>query len=165
MQLGAFLRNQYLNPNSPSFIPGLKGEVVDDRQLLIRADNGGEGSAIVDSAVALLQGLFPPTPKSRTSLANGTTVVGPFGGYQYVAIETVEPQQSVQLEGWSSCPNFEKHTKAVYESPEFKEKAKEAEPFLQAVKPYLYGIPNTLENMVRYLPWPLLTNDLLIGSS
>lgn len=104
MQLGAYLRSEYLNANAPSYIPGIASEVVDDRQLLIRADNGGEGGAIVDSAVALLQGLFPPTPRSRTNLANGTTVVGPFGGYQYVPIESVEPQQSIQLEGWTMCP-------------------------------------------------------------
>lgn len=84
VQLGAFLRSEYLNPRSPSYIEHIQADIVDDRQLLIRADNGGEGGTIVDSAVALLQGLYPPTPRSRTNLANGTTVVGPFGGYQYV---------------------------------------------------------------------------------
>lgn len=84
VQLGSYLRSEYLNPGSPSYINRIQADVVDDRQLLVRADNGGEGGAIVDSAVALLQGLFPPTPRSRTNLANGSTVVGPMGGYQYV---------------------------------------------------------------------------------
>lgn len=84
MQLGSYLRSQFLNPGSSRHINGITSDVVDDRQVLVRADNGGEGGAIVDSAVALLQGLYPPTPNSRTSLANGTTVVGPLGGYQYV---------------------------------------------------------------------------------
>ena len=159
MQLGSFLREHYLSPGAPSYIPGVQSDVIDDRQLLIRADNGGEGGAIVDSAVAVLQGLFPPTPKSRTSLANGTTVVGPFGGYQYVAIETVEPQQSIQLEGWSQCPNFEKHTKDVYASPAFKKAEEDAQPFLQAVRPYIYGIPNTLENMVNIVLFKLRKTD------
>ncbi|KAH8110497.1 phosphoglycerate mutase-like protein [Phellopilus nigrolimitatus] len=148
VQLGSYLRLEYLNPGSPHSIDGIKAEIVDDRQVLVRADNGGEGGAIVDSAVALLQGLFPPTPRSRTSLANGTTVVGPLGGYQYIPIESVEPEQSIQFEGWSSCPNFEKHIQKFYDSPGFKEKAREAAPFLNAVKPYLFGIPNTLENII-----------------
>ncbi|KAI5119300.1 hypothetical protein M0805_008215 [Coniferiporia weirii] len=147
-QLGSYLRSEYLSSGSGNFVGGFQSDVIDDRQLLVRADNGGEGGAIVDSAVALLQGLFPPTPRSRTNLANGTTVVGPMGGYQYVPIESVEPEQSVQFEGWSSCPNFEKHVNAFYESADFQEKSREAAPFLSAVKPYIYGIPNTLENMI-----------------
>ncbi|EJD08254.1 phosphoglycerate mutase-like protein [Fomitiporia mediterranea MF3/22] len=148
LQLGSYLRSEYLNPTSANVIAGLQADVVDDRQLLVRADNGGEGGAIVDSSVALLQGLFPPTPRSRTGLANGTTVVGPMGGYQYIPIESVEPIQSIQLEGWTSCPNFEKHVKDFYNSPGFKKKAEEAAPFLNAVKPYIFGIDNTLENMI-----------------
>ncbi|OCB90949.1 phosphoglycerate mutase-like protein [Sanghuangporus baumii] len=148
VQLGSYLRSEYLNPNSPNSIYGIAPDVVNDRQVLVRADNGGEGGAIVDSAVALLQGLFPPTPRSRVSLANGTTIIGPMNGYQYVPIESVEPVQSVELEGWSSCPNFERRVKRFYDSPDFKKKSADAAPFLNAIKPYLYGIPNTLENMV-----------------
>ncbi|KAL5531847.1 hypothetical protein ACEPAF_5410 [Sanghuangporus sanghuang] len=148
VQLGSYLRSEYLNPNSPNSIYGIAPDVVNDRQVLVRADNGGEGGAIVDSAVALLQGLFPPTPRSRVSLANGTTIIGPMNGYQYVPIESVEPVQSVELEGWSSCPNFERRVKRFYDSPDFKKKSADAAPFLNAIKPYLYGIPNTLENMI-----------------
>ena len=38
--------------------------------------------------------------------------------------------------------------RAFYDSPEFKKKAQEAKPFLDEIKPYLFGIPNTLENIV-----------------
>jgi hypothetical protein len=38
--------------------------------------------------------------------------------------------------------------KGFYASPEFKKKAQEAKPFLEEIKPYLFGIPNTLENIV-----------------
>ena len=85
LQLGAFLRNSYISPGSPLAINSIKPDLVDDRQVQVRADNGGERGAVVNSAIALLQGLYPPTPRSRTELANGTTVVGPFGGYQYIS--------------------------------------------------------------------------------
>lgn len=84
VQLGSYLRSEYLNPRSPNSIRGIVPDIVDNRQLLVRADNGGEGGAIVDSAVALLQGLYPPTPNSRVQLANGSNVIGPMGGYQYI---------------------------------------------------------------------------------
>jgi hypothetical protein len=48
----------------------------------VRADAGGELGVIYDSAVALLQGLFPATTNYTTDLANGTVVTGALGGYQ-----------------------------------------------------------------------------------
>ena len=58
----------------------------------------------IDSATALLQGLFPPNPANRITLANETTVVAPLGGYQYVPVETVEPSNDRSLESWTDCP-------------------------------------------------------------
>ena len=55
-----------------------------DAQILVRADGGGEGGVIFNSALSLLQGLFPATDNYNTTLANGTNVVGPLGGYQTV---------------------------------------------------------------------------------
>ena len=90
-----------------------------DAQILVRADGGGEGGVIFNSALSLLQGLFPATDNYNTTLANGTNVVGPLGGYQTVPstvlfpcivtmltdnpVESVEPSNDVSLEGWTSC--------------------------------------------------------------
>jgi hypothetical protein len=43
-----------------------------------------EGTVVFDSAISLLQGLFPPNLNNKIVLANETTVVAPLGGYQYV---------------------------------------------------------------------------------
>lgn len=58
--------------------------MVNIDQLLVRADAAGEGSVILMSVQGLLQGLFPPTTDNNITLANGTTVVSPLGGYQYI---------------------------------------------------------------------------------
>lgn len=50
----------------------------------VRAKAGGEGTVVFDSAIALLQGLFPPNSRNRITLADGTVVTAPLGGYQYV---------------------------------------------------------------------------------
>lgn len=81
-QLGQKLRSLYLDPSSPNFIPGINTTIVDISQIHVRADAGGESGVILNSAMSLVQGLFPATTASNTSLANGTTIVGPLGGYQ-----------------------------------------------------------------------------------
>ena len=55
---------------------------MNQTQLRVRADAGGEGGVILISAMSLLQGLSPANSNYTTSLANGTDIVGPLGGYQ-----------------------------------------------------------------------------------
>ena len=102
----------------------MKTDLVDTHQVHVLVKAGGEGPVVFDSAIATLQGLFPPTPKNKMTLANDTTVVAPLGGYQYVpglwnafapftwslnestsyAVETVEPANDRSLESWTNCP-------------------------------------------------------------
>jgi prostatic aicd phosphatase len=100
--LGTFLRETYLNPSSPSYIEGINTDVADVDQLFVRADAGG-GNVILDSAYALLQGLYPPTTESTTTLANGQIVTPPLGGYQYVPVESLEFWQAPSLTSWMEC--------------------------------------------------------------
>lgn len=88
---------------------------------MVRIKAGVEGTVVFDSALALLQGMFPPNPNNKITLANGDTVVAPLGGYQYVhgmfgplsvwgtwlikiLVETVEPDNDRSLESWTNCP-------------------------------------------------------------
>ncbi|RDB20580.1 Testicular acid phosphatase [Hypsizygus marmoreus] len=145
-QLGAQLRSTYLVSSSPSYVQGMRSDLVDNSEVHVRVKAGVEGTVVFDSSIALLQGLFPPNPNNKIQLANETTVIAPLGGYQYVPVETVEPGNDRSLESWTNCPAFEKHTKDFYASKEFKDKAKDAEPFFKAVKDYVFGRPTTLEN-------------------
>ncbi|KAN0081472.1 Histidine phosphatase superfamily [Tylopilus felleus] len=145
-QLGSFLRSVYLTSSSPSYINGMESDIVNTHELRVHAKAGGEGPVIFDSAIALLQGLYPPNPNNKIVLANDTTVISPLGGYQYVPIETVEPGNDRSLEPWTNCPAFEEHVQNVYSSSEFKAAAKAAQPFFGAVRDYVFGRPTTLEN-------------------
>ncbi|KAG1739909.1 histidine phosphatase superfamily [Suillus paluster] len=147
-QLGAFLRSVYMSSSSPSYIANMKTDLVDTHEVHVQVKAGGEGTVIFDSAVALLQGLFPPNPANKIVLANETTVIAPLGGYQYVPIETVEPGNDRSLEPWTDCPAFEQHISNVYSSSEFKQTEKAAGPFFNAVRDYVYGRPTTLENAI-----------------
>ncbi|KAF7799399.1 hypothetical protein EIP86_010632 [Pleurotus ostreatoroseus] len=108
LQLGTLLRSIYLDESSPSFIQGLSGntDVYNSTEVIIRADGSAEGEAIPDSAVALGQGLWPPTSSSSIKLANGTTVTGPFGGYQYTLVNSVSAAQDYTLRGQTYCNMF-----------------------------------------------------------
>jgi len=113
----------------------------------VRADTGDEGGVIFDSSIALLQGLYPPTTAQNTTLANGTNVVGPLGGYQFVPIESVEAAEDVSLEGHASCTTWNQRVTNLYSSQIFMDKAAQAAPFLAAVKPFLDNRTVTLQNM------------------
>ncbi|KAL0955523.1 hypothetical protein HGRIS_001761 [Hohenbuehelia grisea] len=146
-QLGSQLRSLYLSSSSPSFIKGLSSELLDTNEVKARVKAGGEGTVAFDSAIALFQGLYPPNPKNKITLANDTVVVAPLGGYQYVPVETVEPGNDRSLESWTSCPAFEKHIAEFHASDEFKEIEKQAQPFFKGVKDFVFGRPTTLENI------------------
>ncbi|KAF7332863.1 hypothetical protein MVEN_02391300 [Mycena venus] len=145
--LGEQLRSEYLTPGSASFISEISGGVADTQQIKVRAKAGGEGTVVFDSAIALLQGLFPPNSKNKITLANGEVVSAPLGGYQYVPMETVEPGNDRSMESWTDCPAFQKHVAAFYDSDAFKAKAKDAAPFFKDIKDYVFGRPATLENI------------------
>lgn len=77
--------------------------MVDVDQLFVRADAGG-GDVALDSAYALLQGLYPPTKEASIVLGDGEVVTSPLGGYQYVPVDSVECSEIVSLTSWMACP-------------------------------------------------------------
>ncbi|CDO77406.1 hypothetical protein BN946_scf184857.g12 [Trametes cinnabarina] len=164
-QLGTFLRSTYLDPASPSVIDGITAGVVDINQLAVRADAGGEGGVILVSVQGLLQGLFPPTTDNNITLANGTTIVAPLGGYQAIpgeiqctvrvisilislAVESVEPNEDISLEGFTSCPNFDNHISQFYASAPFLAEANIARPFLEQLQRFLGNRSIDFTNMI-----------------
>ncbi|KAI0767321.1 phosphoglycerate mutase-like protein [Fomes fomentarius] len=137
LQLGTFLRSTYLDPASSTFIEGISADVADINELVVRADAAGEGSVILMSVQGLLQGLFPPTPDNNITLANGTTVISPLGGYQYIPVESVEPNLDISLNSFTSCPNFDQHIAQFYNSSPFLAEAAIARPFLEQLQSFL----------------------------
>ncbi|EMD39680.1 hypothetical protein CERSUDRAFT_81063 [Gelatoporia subvermispora B] len=148
-QLGSLIRSIYLNESSPSFIQGAtpSTQLFNQSQVIARADAGDEGFVIYDSAIALVQGLWPPMTTSTDLLANGSTIESPLGGFQYIPVESVELDQDVSLEGFAECPTFDNHNDAFYNSSGFLQMQAEEQPFLNELVPFLDGRPVTLENM------------------
>ena len=68
-QLGNYVRSVYGDPSSPSYI-GLQTPLYNSEQFLARADAGDEGGVIFDSAIALIQGLYPPNVRRFSTSAH-----------------------------------------------------------------------------------------------
>lgn len=93
------------------------------------------------------QGLYPVSSASSTTLANGTSVTSPLGGYQYLPIESLEVDQDYSLESWTECPAYTADNAAWYQSDAFKAKAEENADFLNSLAPIVGGRNVTLQNM------------------
>ncbi|KAF8554871.1 phosphoglycerate mutase-like protein [Imleria badia] len=163
-QLGSYLKSTYLDSSSPLHIRDMPldpSHPIPPSKVNVHAKSGGEGAAIFDSSIALLQGLFPPTPLNKMELANGSSVVSPLGGYQYVPVDMSTEGDRV-LEPWTDCKAFKKHVSEVYASEEFKQTTKDAEHFFGSVHDYMFGRPATLVdmwNVYDYLNTQLIHNQ------
>ncbi|PSS09343.1 hypothetical protein PHLCEN_2v3375 [Hermanssonia centrifuga] len=158
-QLGASLRSLYLNASSPSFI-GIPGvfALVNQSSVIVRADEVTDDGTLFDSAVALMQGFWPPTAQSSISLANGTTITSPLNGFQYVNIESVDPDMDYVgslapplelsdavrtfLQAWSN------RVEQFYNSAAFVAKANESASFLTALQPYIDARISSLQDII-----------------
>ncbi|KAH9950621.1 phosphoglycerate mutase-like protein [Amylocystis lapponica] len=148
-QLGWLLRSLYLNISSPSYIQGATPltDLFNVSQVQVWADGGDEGGVIVDSAAALVQGLWPATPTDSTTLANGSTIVSPLGGFQYVAINALDPDEDVALEGFTDCNTLDTRTEQFYNSKAFAQMASDSAAFLDELPPYVGGRTVSLQNI------------------
>ena len=63
-------------------------------------------------------------------------------------VESVEPDNDVSLEGWTSCGAFSDWTNDFYNSSAFQQVASDNDDFLKSLPPYLDGRPVSLQNMV-----------------
>lgn len=139
-QNGQDLRNMYLVNNN---ITGLNTSAADWNQVQVMADAGGEGTVIVDSAIALMQGLYPPTNQSIV-LANGTTVS--WTQAQLIQVDTITNEDEVWLEGYTDCNSWTTRLNNWYNSSEFQAQAKIANPFFKSMSNVLGNRPATLQN-------------------
>ncbi|GAA6025568.1 hypothetical protein JCM10207_002706, partial [Rhodosporidiobolus poonsookiae] len=134
-RLGQILNSIYAANESDRKIEGLSATEMVGSQINSTADAGGEGSVIWDSAVSLWQGFYPPRLDiSNMTLANGSTITSPLGGYQYVKVETLLPEYDVDFESWTNCEIWTERNAKVYKTNEWLAKAQAEEPFFATLR-------------------------------
>lgn len=97
--------------------------------------------------MAVTQGAWPATVASNTTLANGTIIVSPLQGYEYVGVTSIDPDEDYTLEPWTECPAYAADNAAWYKSDAFKAKAAESADFLNSLDSVVGSRNVSLENM------------------
>lgn len=98
---GAAFRNRYLRPSRHDEYAGIVGinfKTIDNSQLNVEASTESCSSA---SAIAFMQGLYPPFPHTTCDFdvpehnycANGSMLNYPMCGYQYPNIRSIAPDR------------------------------------------------------------------------
>ncbi|KAI0882744.1 phosphoglycerate mutase-like protein [Annulohypoxylon maeteangense] len=109
-QSGTYYRSKYISSNASTPIHGLSNDIAVPSQLNVISPSD---SVLQSSALAFLQGIYPPAGSNSVSiLANKSEVVAPLDGYQYIPISTssvtassANSENSEWLQGGSGCGN------------------------------------------------------------
>jgi hypothetical protein len=96
-QSGEFYRSRYIS-NGSTQIFGISTAVVENSQLSIQT---AVDTVLQNSATGFLQGLYPPVGATLGSqtLANGTSVEEPLGGYQLIPVSVLASESSIANSG------------------------------------------------------------------
>jgi hypothetical protein len=117
---GAFYNKRYVDAASPNHIAGLSSGIVDNAQLTVSAPLD---PVLQNSAFGFLQGLYPPVGVQTETLANGSTVAAPLGGYQLVPVDLVGNGAGSENTAWlqdaSGCANAKASSNDYYLSDEY----------------------------------------------
>ncbi|KAI9171316.1 histidine acid phosphatase [Paramyrothecium foliicola] len=137
-QSGAFFRRRYLESDGDARISDVSADTAVASELAVTAPID---PVLHDSALAFLQGLYPPTGNDET-LANGTRVEAPLNGYQYIPVAGVDDAATAEkaesnawLQGNSGCGNAEVSSNGYFSSDEYRNTYDESLQFYQDLLP------------------------------
>ena len=110
-QSGSFYRGRYVDSNATNPIFGISSDLVKGSQLSVQSPTD---DVLQNSAAGFLQGLYPPVGATlgSESIANGSIIQSPLGGYQLIPVSVLAPTSAVSqpgdavwLEGTTGCEN------------------------------------------------------------
>ncbi|KAF7877486.1 hypothetical protein EAF04_001163 [Stromatinia cepivora] len=140
---GNFYRNRYIDSNASSPIYKISSDIAKASQLNVQApvDN-----VLQNSAAGFLQGLYPPVGATLGSqtLANGTSVEAPLGGFQLIPVNAVatasssaNSESSTWLQGSSGCGNAITSSNNYFYSEEYTRLLNSSKSFYQSILPVI----------------------------
>ncbi len=134
---GKFYNERYVSKGD-FHVKGLSSDVVRLSQLSVTSP---DDPVLHNSASVFLQGLYPPTGIKET-LANGSKVEAPFGGYQYIPVMALEnaatskkAESKAWLQGGSGCSNAEISSNNYFASKEYSQMVKDTDKFYAGLEP------------------------------
>jgi hypothetical protein len=141
---GTYFRNRYVSSNASSPIHALSSDIAVLSQMSVTSpiDN-----VLQSSAQVFLQGLYPPAGSvSSQTLANGSSVEAPMGGYQYVPVQAVTnaatgggAESNEWLQASSGCGNAVASSNNYFFSAEYMSTLNSTKDFYQSLDPVISG--------------------------
>lgn len=144
-QSGNFYRSRYIESNASSPIFGISSNLVKNSQLTVQAP---VDTVLQNSAGGFLQGLYPPVGATlgTQTLADGTTVEAPLGGYQLIPVNAVtsassgsNSENSAWLQGQSGCNNAIVSSNNYFFSESYNATLASTKSFYQSILPVING--------------------------
>lgn len=141
---GTYYRSQYISSNATTPIHGISSDIAVLAQLSVTSpiDN-----VLQSSAEVFLQGLYPPAgAASVQTLANGSSVEAPLGGYQYVPVQATtnaatgsSAESNEWLQSSSGCGNAIVSSNDYFLSPDYLTTLNSTMGFYQGLLPVING--------------------------
>ena len=180
---GSSFRDHYVaihsdgNVGASTRIQNLSPYVLDSEEVVVLSTTE---QAIVASAQAFMQGLYPPLKQSgnmtyvdsSSLLANGSLAMAPFQGYQYPRISTLSPDDphSLAVAGHDQCLAHQVKSSEYQSSSEFQQMTQVTEAFYidlhdQALSGVYDRSSASYKNAVdiaEYLEYEVVHNETLL---
>lgn len=118
---GQHIRSLYVASNASSRISGLTPDVLSAPQLSLLSP---VDAVLQNSAQVFAQALYPPTAAAGETLADGSRVQAPLGGYQYLPVEAAATtasgaEDTAWLQGASGCGRAVASSNGYFASAEY----------------------------------------------
>lgn len=139
---GSYYRNLYLSPAATTQIQSISPTIPKLSQLSVTAP---VDAVLQNSAQVFVQGLYPPAGDAATqTLANGTKVQSPLGGYQYIPVNSISAASSNAgsesnewLQAGSGCGRALVSSNAYFSSAEYLSTLASTQSFYQSLLPVI----------------------------
>lgn len=139
--VGSFYNDRYISSDSSKQIEGISADIVNPKQ--ISATSPAE-NVLQNSAFGFLQGLYPPVGKlAAQTLANGSSVEAPLGGYQLILLSesttSKDAEDSTWLQGSSGCQKATVSSNNYLASDIYTSLLSSTKDFYKSLEPMLSG--------------------------
>jgi hypothetical protein len=138
---GQYYRDLYISSTASSKISGVSSDLAVLSQLEVTAPTD---DVLQNSAQVFLQSLYPPTTLATQTLANGTKVNAPLGGYQYIPVDAVstaasssDSENSAWLQAGSGCGNAVVSSNNYFSSQEYLSTLESTKGFYSSLLPVI----------------------------
>ncbi|PHH79881.1 hypothetical protein CDD82_2106 [Ophiocordyceps australis] len=144
---GVFYRDRYLSGSGRFHMAALSPETAVPAQLSVSSPHD---VVLHNSAVAFLQGLYPPTAAAADRLANGSLIQSPLHGYQYVPVNgpadseaalaapsSRQLEDSAWLQGGSGCSRAQVSSNDYLTTPDYRRDFDDSRAFYQSLLPVI----------------------------